>query len=190
MRYVAIVLLPFFKYAGSPILNWCSKNILWGTVINFFATNACARTLFFIYFIIIVFCRWHMFQTFVFPHLQAIGRSLDKQKAQADVPVQEKVYRSTKVWSLYLDLEESLGTVETAKAAYDRVLELKVQIPRTPCILSEIQRTDDNKLVCTFIGRHAADDPKFRCLPRGEQILRGVIPCLREGRRRLRLPSC
>lgn len=39
------------------------------------------------------------------------------------------------VWSLYLDLEESLGTVETTKAAYDRALELKVpSIPLEPTL--------------------------------------------------------
>jgi hypothetical protein len=36
------------------------------------------------------------------------------------------------VWSLYLDLEESLGTVETTKAAYDRALEIKVPTTFTP----------------------------------------------------------
>lgn len=36
------------------------------------------------------------------------------------------MHRSTRVWTLYLDLEESLGTLETTKAAYDRCLELKV----------------------------------------------------------------
>lgn len=40
--------------------------------------------------------------------------------------MQERVYRSTRVWNLYLDLEESLGTVETAKAAYERALEVRV----------------------------------------------------------------
>jgi hypothetical protein len=40
---------------------------------------------------------------------------------------QERVHRSTRVWTLYLDLEESLGTLETTKAAYDRCLALKVR---------------------------------------------------------------
>jgi pre-mRNA-splicing factor SYF1 len=40
---------------------------------------------------------------------------------------QERVHRSTRVWTLYLDLEESLGTLATTKAAYDRCLELKVR---------------------------------------------------------------
>ena len=41
-------------------------------------------------------------------------------------PVQERVFRSSRVWNLYLDLEESLGTVETAKAAYERALEVRM----------------------------------------------------------------
>ncbi|CAN0189661.1 unnamed protein product, partial [Discosporangium mesarthrocarpum] len=41
-------------------------------------------------------------------------------------PVQERAFRSPRVWNLYLDLEESLGTVDTAKAAYERALEIKV----------------------------------------------------------------
>lgn len=41
-------------------------------------------------------------------------------------PVSERLYKNVKVWSLYLDLEESLGTVETCRAAYDRVMDLKV----------------------------------------------------------------
>lgn len=42
----------------------------------------------------------------------------------------EKLHKNVKVWSLYLDLEESLGTVETCRAAYDRVMELKVITPQ------------------------------------------------------------
>lgn len=38
--------------------------------------------------------------------------------------MQERVFRSSRVWNLYLDLEESLGTVETAKAAYERAMEV------------------------------------------------------------------
>lgn len=48
--------------------------------------------------------------------------SVSRQIDQA--PVQERVFRSSRVWNLYLDLEESLGTVETAKAAYERALEV------------------------------------------------------------------
>ena len=34
------------------------------------------------------------------------------------------MFRSTRVWNLYIDLEESLGTVVTTKAAYERALEV------------------------------------------------------------------
>lgn len=37
-----------------------------------------------------------------------------------------QLYRNNRVWGLYLDLEESLGTVESVKAAYDRCIALKV----------------------------------------------------------------
>jgi len=48
------------------------------------------------------------------------------KEALAAVPTTERVYRSQKLWSMYLDLEESLGSVDDARAAYERVLELKV----------------------------------------------------------------
>lgn len=38
--------------------------------------------------------------------------------------------RSLKLWSFYCDLEESLGTLESAKAVYDRILELRIATPQ------------------------------------------------------------
>ena len=43
--------------------------------------------------------------------------------------VQQRVHKSTKVWKLYLDLEESLGTVATTRAAYTRMMELRIVTP-------------------------------------------------------------
>lgn len=40
--------------------------------------------------------------------------------------VQARLFKSLKLWSFYVDLEESLGTVETAKAVYDKILELRI----------------------------------------------------------------
>ncbi|KAJ1439699.1 pre-mRNA-splicing factor SYF1 [Ochromonadaceae sp. CCMP2298] len=40
--------------------------------------------------------------------------------------VADRLHKNTKVWSLYLDLEESLGSVESCRAAYERVMDLKV----------------------------------------------------------------
>lgn len=58
------------------------------------------------------------------------GKSNNEDSAEASSLVSERVHRSVKVWSLYLDLEESLGTVESCRAAYDRVMELKVVTPQ------------------------------------------------------------
>jgi len=60
----------------------------------------------------------------------ALSRNKDKQRQALDIPVQDRVHKSTKVWALYLDLEESLGTLETTRAAYERALALKVATPQ------------------------------------------------------------
>lgn len=41
----------------------------------------------------------------------------------------DKVFKQVRIWNLYLDLEASLGTLETCKAAYERAIELKVITP-------------------------------------------------------------
>ena len=53
----------------------------------------------------------------------------------------DRVHRNPKVWALYLDLEESLGTLEEARAAYDRCLELKVATPAI--VLNYARMLDD-----------------------------------------------
>jgi pre-mRNA-splicing factor SYF1 len=40
--------------------------------------------------------------------------------------VSDKIYRNLHVWTFYFDLEESLGTVESCRAAYDRAIALRV----------------------------------------------------------------
>ncbi|GAA5954628.1 hypothetical protein JCM10213_002934, partial [Rhodosporidiobolus nylandii] len=39
---------------------------------------------------------------------------------------QQRLFKSLKLWSFYVDLEESIGTVESTKAVYDRLFELKI----------------------------------------------------------------
>jgi pre-mRNA-splicing factor SYF1 len=46
------------------------------------------------------------------------------------VAVQDKVYRSTKLWSLYADLEENFGTLESTKAVYEQMIHIKVATPK------------------------------------------------------------
>lgn len=40
--------------------------------------------------------------------------------------VQNRLFRSVKLWALCCDLEESLGTTASTRACYDATLELKV----------------------------------------------------------------
>ena len=53
------------------------------------------------------------------------------QKAEErEGPVQRRLYRSTKLWSFYCDLEESLGSLESTRAVYNRILELRIATPQ------------------------------------------------------------
>lgn len=54
-----------------------------------------------------------------------------------------KLYRSTRLWSFYVDLEESLGTLETTKAAYNRMIDLKCITPQI--ILNYADLLEKNK---------------------------------------------
>mmetsp|Transcript_2417 Transcript_2417/g.3520 ORF Transcript_2417/g.3520 Transcript_2417/m.3520 type:complete len:886 (+) Transcript_2417:38-2695(+) len=65
------------------------------------------------------------------------------QKLWLDAPVQERVFKSTKVWNMYLDLEESIGKIETTRAAYDKAMEIKVCTPQM--ILNYASYLEENK---------------------------------------------
>eukprot|EP00238_Polyblepharides_amylifera_P014794 CAMPEP_0196575520 /NCGR_PEP_ID=MMETSP1081-20130531/4982_1 /TAXON_ID=36882 /ORGANISM="Pyramimonas amylifera, Strain CCMP720" /LENGTH=846 /DNA_ID=CAMNT_0041893849 /DNA_START=115 /DNA_END=2652 /DNA_ORIENTATION=+ len=45
-------------------------------------------------------------------------------------PVQKRLFKCLKVWTFLCDLEESLGTLESARAVYDRILDLKIATPQ------------------------------------------------------------
>ena len=47
-------------------------------------------------------------------------------EAEGGATVADRLHKNVKVWSLYLDLEESLGTVDSCRTAYDRAIDLKV----------------------------------------------------------------
>ncbi|KAJ9074052.1 pre-mRNA-splicing factor syf1 [Entomophthora muscae] len=46
------------------------------------------------------------------------------------LPVQNRVFKSLKLWSFYVDLEESVGTLESTRAVYDHILDLKIANPQ------------------------------------------------------------
>ena len=39
---------------------------------------------------------------------------------------QQRLFKSLKLWSFYSDLEESIGTIDSTKAVYDKIMELKI----------------------------------------------------------------
>ncbi|NXN97695.1 SYF1 factor, partial [Rhinopomastus cyanomelas] len=45
-------------------------------------------------------------------------------------PVQHRLYKSLRVWSMLADLEESLGTFQSTKAVYERILDLRIATPQ------------------------------------------------------------
>lgn len=53
------------------------------------------------------------------------------QYLDAEIPVQHRVFKSLKLWNFLVDLEESLGTLERTRAAYDKMIELKVVVPQS-----------------------------------------------------------
>jgi len=44
---------------------------------------------------------------------------------------QQRVHKSWKVWSFYVDLVESVGSLEETRAVYDRIFELRIATPQT-----------------------------------------------------------
>jgi pre-mRNA-splicing factor SYF1 len=45
-------------------------------------------------------------------------------------PVQHRLYKSLKIWSMYADLEESFGSFKSTKAVYDRIIDLRIATPQ------------------------------------------------------------
>ncbi|TKY89974.1 hypothetical protein EX895_001272 [Sporisorium graminicola] len=59
------------------------------------------------------------------------------------LPPQTRLFKSLKLWSFYVDLEESLGDVESTKRVYEKMLELK--IANAQIIINYAAFLEDNK---------------------------------------------
>nr|CAD1827748.1 unnamed protein product [Ananas comosus var. bracteatus] len=91
-----------------------------------------------------------------------------KKRAAADgnEPVQMKLHKSLRVWSAYLDLEESLGSVESTRDVYDRILDLKIATPQI--ILN----------YASFLEEHKYFEDAFKIYERGVKLFK--YPHVRE----------
>ncbi|KAJ3146009.1 Pre-mRNA-splicing factor SYF1 [Geranomyces variabilis] len=56
---------------------------------------------------------------------------------------QIRLFKSIKLWSFHVDLEESIGSVESTRAVYDRIIELKIATPQI--IINYAAFLEDNK---------------------------------------------
>ncbi|XP_046893738.1 pre-mRNA-splicing factor SYF1 [Hypomesus transpacificus] len=75
-------------------------------------------------------------------------------------PVQNRVYKSLKVWSMLADLEESLGTFQSTKAVYDRIIDLRIA---TPQIIINY---------AMFLEEHSYFEESFKAYERGIALFR------------------
>lgn len=50
--------------------------------------------------------------------------------ADGNEPVQMKLHKSLRIWAFYVDLEESLGTLESTREVYERILDLRIATPQ------------------------------------------------------------
>ncbi|KAL7126107.1 hypothetical protein ABFS83_14G163700 [Erythranthe nasuta] len=58
-------------------------------------------------------------------------------------PVQMKLHKSLRLWTFYVDLEESLGNLESTRAVYERILDLRIATPQV--IINYAMLLEDNK---------------------------------------------
>ncbi|KAH6824164.1 Tetratricopeptide repeat superfamily protein [Perilla frutescens var. hirtella] len=68
-----------------------------------------------------------------------------KRRVAADgkEPVQMKLHKSLRLWTFYVDLEESLGTLESTRAVYERILDLRIATPQI--IINYAMLLEDHK---------------------------------------------
>jgi len=68
---------------------------------------------------------------------------------------QARVHKSSKLWSFYVDLEESCGTVESTKKVYERIFDLRIATPQIVVNYAN------------FLEEHGYYEESFRVYERG-----------------------
>ncbi|ORM40438.1 Pre-mRNA-splicing factor SYF1 [Babesia sp. Xinjiang] len=93
-----------------------------------------------------VWCAWvemHIRHNNFKRALELARQAVDVRNKKEPNYVQQRLYRSVKLWSLCLDLEQNLGTIATARATFDLMVELKVVTPQIA--LNFAMYLEDNK---------------------------------------------
>lgn len=68
---------------------------------------------------------------------------------------QARVHKSSKLWSFYVDLEESCGTLESTKKVYERIFDLRIATPQIVVNFAN------------FLEEHGYYEESFRVYERG-----------------------
>ncbi|XP_058749837.1 uncharacterized protein LOC131622821 [Vicia villosa] len=85
-----------------------------------------------------------------------------KRKVAADgnQPVQMKLHKSLRLWTFYVDLEESLGDLESTRGVYERILDLRIATPQV--IIN----------YAYFLEEHKYFEDAFKVYERGVKIFK------------------
>ncbi|KAL3815064.1 hypothetical protein ACJIZ3_016332 [Penstemon smallii] len=92
--------------------------------------------------------------------------------ADGNVPVQMKIHKSLRLWTFYVDLEESLGNLESTRIVYERILDLKIATPQiiiNYAMLLEVMRTDSSY---RFVQDNKYFEDAFKVYERGVKIFK------------------
>ncbi|CAL1704302.1 unnamed protein product [Somion occarium] len=114
----------FYEEGGTageaePDLDSARKILEKGTKVNFKNVDDLAE----------VWCEWAEMEIRHDGYDEAIRvmqRAAFVPKNPKTLSAQTRLFKSLKLWSFYVDLEESLGTVESTKTVYDKILELRI----------------------------------------------------------------
>ncbi|KAJ7090252.1 hypothetical protein B0H15DRAFT_907153 [Mycena belliarum] len=120
----------FYEEGGTagqaePDLDSARKILEKGTKVNFKAVEDLAE----------VWCEWAEMEIRhenyddairVMQRAAAIPKNTKINYHDHSLSAQTRLFKSLKLWSFYVDLEESIGSVETTKAVYDKILELRI----------------------------------------------------------------
>jgi pre-mRNA-splicing factor SYF1 len=77
-----------------------------------------------------------------------------------DAPTTKRIFKSVRLWSLYADLEESLGTFLSTKAVYEKIIDLRIATPQI--ILNYAQ----------FLEEHNYFEESFKAYEKGVAAFR------------------
>ncbi|KAK6932490.1 hypothetical protein RJ641_002114 [Dillenia turbinata] len=88
-----------------------------------------------------------------------------------NVPVQMKLHKSLRLWTFYVDLEESLGSLESTRQVYERILDLRIATPQIIINYAMLLEARMKPLIL-FYFEHKYFEDAFKVYERGVKIFK------------------